>query len=134
LKIEELNKKIKAFDVIMDCDINNLMSQLKLNDLHLNEIESEDIEHLEESNKKRFYIGQRVIRTNKSNTESMPLSRKNTSMNSKMPPKLNLKIKTLENLNTDSDKLFLQEISKKKIDKSNIESRASNFRSRNTSG
>jgi hypothetical protein len=64
----------------------------------------------------------------------MPISIKNNSINSKMPPKLNIKIQTLENLHTDSDKMFLHEISTKKVEKSNLESRASDIRSRNTSG
>lgn len=134
LKIEELNKKVKAFDANLECDINVLMSNFKLNELHLNEIEVEDVEHLEESNKKRLYIGSRVIKNTKSANGSFPISIKNNSINNKMPPKLNIKIQTLENLHTSSDKLFLQDISTRKVQKSNLESRESDFRSRNTSG
>lgn len=107
------------------------MSNFKLNDLHLNEIDEEDIEHLEESNKKRLYIGSLDNSKNKSNTGSIITSKRENQVD---PPKLNIKIQTFEKLQTDSEKLFWQDIGKKKILKSNIDSKASELRSRNTSG
>ena len=133
-KIEKLNKKVKSFDVKVEFDIMNAMSNFKLNDLHLNEIDPEDIEHLEESNKKRLYIGTFDNSKNKSNTGSISTSRRENQIPLEMPPKLNIKIQTFEKLQTDSEKLFWQDLSKKKILKSNIDSKTSELRSRNTSG
>lgn len=134
LKIEELSKKVKSFGVSLESDIEQVMSNFKLNELHLNEIELEDVDHLEESNKKKLYLEHRKTEHFKSNLSSVPVSRRNNSISSKLPPKVNINIQTLENMNTDSDKLFLQDLSKKKITKSHLESRASDFPSRNLSG
>lgn len=134
LKIEELNKKVKSFGVHLECDLEQLMSGFKLNELHLNEIEPEDVEHLAESNKKKLYLENKRPENFKSNLSSIQASRRNNSIGPKAPPKVNLQIQALENMHTDSDKLFLQDLSRKKITKSNLESRASKIHSRNLSG
>ena len=120
---------MRAFDVNVDFDVQKIMESFKLNELHLNEIESEDVEHLEESNKKILYVGQNATRVITSKDCSNVTSMRENSIGHRLPPKLNLKIQTLENLQTDSDKLFLLDLSRKKIDKSNIESRASGIQS-----
>ena len=132
MKIDKLNKQIKSFDVKIDFDLMNAMSNFKLNDLHLNEIDSVDVHNLEESNKKLLYIGNFSNSKNKSNTTSHLSSQRENSI--LPPPKLNIKIQTFEKLQSDSEKVFWEEISKKKILKSNIDSKNSELRSRNISG
>lgn len=133
-KIEDLSKKVKSFNAALETDLEQLMSHFKLNGLHLNEVEAEDVDHLEESNKKKLYLEFKRPENFKSNMSSIQVSRRNNSIGGKMPPKKNINIQTLENMHTDSDKIFLNDLSKKKITKSHLESRASDFPSRNLSG
>lgn len=134
IKIEEIKKQTQSFDVKLEHDVPTLLGHFKLNDLHLAEIESEDVEHLEESNKKKLYLGPRLSKAIDSIVCSIPTSRKDNTLVSKMPPKLNIKIQTLENLQTESDKQFLLDLNQKKVNLSGLNSNGSYIRSRNTSG
>jgi hypothetical protein len=134
LKIEEIKKQTQAFNVHLEMDTDSVMSHFKLNDLHLAEIEPEDIDHLEESNKKVLYIGTQLSKAIDSVVCSMPVSKHDNSLATKMPPKLNIKIQTLENLHSESEMQFLLDLNQKKVHKSDLNSGASYARSRNTSG